>query len=134
MIFKYDSANALHTSLVPSGFRAANGDCVIIENGRIKIILSSDLQTAGELQDSIRDKVGKDVMRVIIKAIRTQVTDSGDRITIAKLLTTVFTLLGDGFIQDARDMASAEPTTTVFTSARKTFILSEIDKGLAIIN
>lgn len=134
MIFKYDSENTAHVSLVPPGLRAKNGDLITISNGRIRILLSEDFIRDSEERDAVLEKIGKDCMRVIIKAIRTQVPNGADRITIVKLLNPVFTLLGDGFIQDARDMANAEATTAVFTTARKNFVLSEIDKALLIIN
>lgn len=83
--------------------------------------------------DQKRELIGKDAMRSLIKAIRTQVTNTSDRIVLAKLLTPVFMLLGDGFIQDARDIANAEATTTVYTAGRKAFVLGEIDKALTAV-
>lgn len=103
------------------------------EDGKIRLIRFSDYNVNDIIKDEIREKIGKDAMRAIIKAIRTQVGVASDRITLGKLLTTVFMLLGDGFIQDARDMANAEPTTAVFTAPRKAFVLSEIDKAVAMI-
>jgi hypothetical protein len=83
--------------------------------------------------DERKELIGKAAMRSIIKAIRGLSATSSDKITLMKLLTTVLMLLGDGAIQDARDMANAEPTTTVFTASRKSFVISEIDKALAQI-
>jgi hypothetical protein len=83
--------------------------------------------------DERKELIGKAAMRSIIKAIRGLSATSADKITLMKLLTTVLMLLGDGAIQDARDMANAEPTTTVFTASRKSFVVSEIDNALAQI-
>lgn len=84
------------------------------------------------INEQIREIIGKDATRTLIKAIRTNITNGADKITVVKLLTPVLMFLSDGFIQDARDMANSEPTTSVFTTARKNFVLSEIDKALVL--
>jgi hypothetical protein len=111
----------------------------IIENSPtdIRLIRRTEYDSNSAIKAEIAEQVGRATNRNIIALIRALLTSgspisNADKLIIAEYLCTVFVFLGDGFIQDARDIAS-KGTTTVYTASRRTAVLAEIDKALLFI-
>jgi hypothetical protein len=112
----------------------AIGDYIIEDSPtNIRVIRIAEYNASQTLRDDIAEDIGRATSRTLTKAIRGLSTNGSERITLAEYLCTVFVFLGDGQILDARDMASGKPLTSAYTASRKTFVVTEIEKALALI-
>jgi hypothetical protein len=111
----------------------SEGDYVLDEGTEIKIIKASDYNSDAALKQSVRERIGKQIVIDLYSALEAQGLTNAVEASIINTILPVLMSLGFGWIRGARVLCNNLPTTTDFTPGRKAFILNKIDTELANI-
>lgn len=99
----------------------------------IRKVSRAEYDTNDTVRAEIAETVGRATNKALIVGIRSAPITGAQKITLSEYLCTVFVFLGDGFIQDAHDIANGKALTAIYTQARKDFVVGEAVKALAIV-
>jgi hypothetical protein len=108
----------------------SEGDYVSDEGNDIKIIKAADYNSDAALKQSIREKIGKQIVIDLYATLESQGLSNAVESSIISTVLPVLVALGFGWIKVDRATCNNLLTTADFTAARKTFILNKIDAAL----
>lgn len=116
-----------------SSDQIALGDYIIDDGpNSVRMVRVAEYSVNQTIQNEIMEQVGRASVRTLTDALFALVQQS-EQVAVFETVGAILGLLGAGIIVKARTLANLKPTSTAYTAARKTFLLSEIDKAVAII-
>lgn len=120
---------------IASGVQIQAGDWILFPDfgEPLRSVTAADYQAISELNQSVKEKAGADLMKTIFQALKDGAQSDADKHLIMKEVSYVLLGISMGKIQQARDLCAVIPVQAPFTNGVKNALLSMIDNTLSTL-
>lgn len=117
--------------IAPNDVRLVHGDYILVDDddNPLRVVTSAEYLSA-TVKNLIHETIGKELVRELWRVLKNQDLDEAQEADLLNRIYPVLGCLADGFIRGARVMCNNTATGGAFTTARKNYLLTQINNAI----